>query len=246
VKTCQQCGKEVPADYWLPCCPAPSDCYHRHVRGLPPKVLVESVKPLVPVNPEPPGEHRPAGEEPKEPRKIRIPRRRGKNLRPGDTEALARHIAHWLNDRGATYRPVTVSKLYQGLNLYRYSEWRVALKSLQQRKVIKIEGSALTLEDPAWLLHEDLKVSRREKKAKRRRRHKRTPWFEAHLPQFLERDGLLPEAGDAQLELGVPEKEPYRGYFFPVPADDQESPTDDRQGSPEGAEDNEQDSSWRW
>jgi hypothetical protein len=121
MKTCKQCGKEVPEDYWLPCCPAPSDCYHRHIRGLPPRISLESVRPTVTVNPEPPRERQQpvAVEESKPtPRKPRKVGKYPKRISRDDAIGLGVRITKWLLDHRATRaeRAIPMPKIAKALS----------------------------------------------------------------------------------------------------------------------------------
>lgn len=180
MKTCRQCGKEVPAEYWLPCCPAPSDCYQRHVRGLPPRKPREAEQhsePAAPPQPE-------AKFEPEEPTRPVIGRRGSKHIEPHDRAGLGQRIVSWLRENGATNgRSIKIRMMQNRLSLHRYSYWRPALSYLRQRNIVRIEGNEITLLDDNWEPVREV--------PKPRRRRQRTAWFEQHLQGFLERDGLL-------------------------------------------------------
>jgi hypothetical protein len=177
MRICKQCGKEVPEDYWLPCCPAPSSCYHRHVRGLPPRKPPEAERHAEPVVPRPPEPTL----EPEEPTRPVTPRRGSKHVMAYDLDGLGWRIVSWLRENGATHGRFTKLRTMQNrLSLHRYSYWRTALSYLRQRDVVQIEGKEITLLDDSWENTREV--------TKPRKYRRRTAWFEEHLPGFLERD----------------------------------------------------------
>jgi hypothetical protein len=186
MRTCVQCGKAI-NDGWLPCCPRPSDCYQRYIRGLPPR------RPTVVSEPDQNGVPAPlgtipidsetAGNEGGAPEKPWVPRRGSRHLEFYDLEGLGQRITTWMRNHGATNgRLIRIRTMQKQLSLHRYAWWRAAVSYLQQRKVIRVEERDITLIDDSWGL------VRKTHKPKRRR--PRTDWFEEHLPQFLGRDGL--------------------------------------------------------
>ncbi len=167
----------MPADYWLPCCPAPSDCYHRHVRGLPPHKPPELERYADPIALLP---HEPTLV-PEEPTRPRTPRRGSKHVMASDLEGLGWRIVSWLRENGAVHGRVAKLRTMQNrLSLHRYSYWRTALSYLRQQNIVRVEGNRITLIDETW---EPVR-----KVSNHKRRRQRTSWFEEHLPEFQERD----------------------------------------------------------
>jgi hypothetical protein len=178
MKRCKQCGKEVPEDYWLPCCPAPSDCYHRHIRGLPPRRLPEPEGHAAPVAPIP----HVSRLEPEEATKPLVSRRGSKHVMSDDLEGLGRRMVRWLRENGGTSgRFVKIRTMQNHLSLHRYGYWRMAVSFLEQRKVVQVDEREITLLDDTRVLSHKIK--------KRKRRGRRTAWFEEHVLGLRKRDG---------------------------------------------------------
>jgi hypothetical protein len=198
VKNCKQCGAPI-AEGWPPCCPRPSDCWQRYIRGLPPRkpnvaktssgegnphpdsalsVAPSSAAgpcPASSANQVPPA----AATSPTE--TSRVPRRRYHFKPDSSLNPVSQLMARIVDRLEGSGRRLGWRDLYRCLNGSRYSNYDEAIERLRLKGAIKIDPKSrvVTLLRFPGELFPPKKAKRRSKGRQRSQRdlEQRAAWL---------------------------------------------------------------------